>query len=75
MDTRDWKPQAASKNLSFKWDYLGESLEANEILGVTLTLSVSNDAEGDFCCSVYIKGREINSNANNNSKGKGKTKQ
>lgn len=42
----NWDPPSASNYMTLIWDYLGEILEPNEIILVTLTLFISPDIQG-----------------------------
>jgi len=42
----NWDPPTASSYMTLSWDYLGNVLEPNEVILVTLTLFISPDIEG-----------------------------
>jgi hypothetical protein len=44
VSTTNWNPSTASNYLKLGWDYSGRVLDPNEVLKVTLTLSVSSTA-------------------------------
>ena len=41
LKTSNWNPRKAFKDLTINWDYGGQSLNPDEVIQVTLTLSVS----------------------------------
>ena len=38
----DWNPEIVSEYMELTWDYNGETLSPNEVIEVTLTLSITN---------------------------------
>jgi hypothetical protein len=40
--TQNWNPSAASSYVTMNWDYSGQTLNPNQVLTVSLTLSVSS---------------------------------
>lgn len=41
--TENWYPETSPTYISLDWDYSGQVIHPNEVLGVTLTISISND--------------------------------
>ena len=41
LKTSNWNPKKAFKDITINWDYGGQSLNPDEVIQVTLTLSVS----------------------------------
>jgi hypothetical protein len=46
MYTSNWSPLSASDYMSLSWDYGGQSIEVDEVVQVTFTLSVDANIEG-----------------------------
>ena len=46
LSTSNWNPSNASDYISLKWDYQGQFITAEEIVQVTLTLSISASIDG-----------------------------
>jgi hypothetical protein len=46
MATSNWNPSNASDYMTLNWDYEGQALNANEVIEVKLTLSVSASIVG-----------------------------
>ena len=46
LNTTNWYPQEASNYITLSWDYNGEAIEPNQVVQVTLTLSISSNIEG-----------------------------
>ena len=58
MTTSNWSPSGASSYMSLTWDYGGESINVDEVIQVTFTLSVDVDIEGitNFSFDITIVG-------------------
>ena len=58
MTCENWKPLNASSFIFLGWDYVGDMLEVNEVVGVLLSLSVSPDIAGitSFSFDILIAG-------------------
>ena len=58
MYTSNWNPSNASEYMSLSWDYGGQSINPDEVLQVTFTLSVSASIEGimNFSFDIVIIG-------------------
>lgn len=58
MHTSDWNPANAADSITLSWDYGGESLEADDVIQVTFTLSVAASIEGitSFSFDIVIVG-------------------
>jgi hypothetical protein len=56
--TYNWNPSAAATYLTLSWDYSGQTIEADKILQVTLTLSVSASITGitNFGFDIIVVG-------------------
>jgi hypothetical protein len=56
MYTSDWSPLSASDYLSLSWDYGGQSVDVDERVQVTFTLSVDATIEGitNFSFNITI---------------------
>ena len=46
LNTTSWDPQEAADYITLSWDYTGDTLAINQVVQVTLTLSISPDIEG-----------------------------
>ena len=46
MFTSNWSPSNASDYMSLSWDYGGQSIDVNEVVQITFTLSVDASIEG-----------------------------
>lgn len=46
MDTSNWSPSNASNYIVLSWDYGGQNIGIDEVIRVTLTLSISPDISG-----------------------------
>jgi len=42
LNTSNWNPSSASNYISLSWDYRGQKLSPNQVMQVTLTLSISS---------------------------------
>ncbi len=54
--TSNWNPSEASSYMTLSWDYRGQTLKANQVVKVKLTLSVSTSTAGiiDFSFDITI---------------------
>jgi hypothetical protein len=46
MATNNWNPSNAKTYLTLNWNYAGQTLAANQVQQVTLTLTVSSTVTG-----------------------------
>ena len=60
MATSNWNPSSASDYMTLSWDYGGQTLDANEVIQVELTLSVSASITGitSFSFDITIAANE-----------------
>lgn len=42
LDTSNWNPSSAANYISLDWDYNGQSINADQVVEITLTLSISS---------------------------------
>jgi hypothetical protein len=60
IDTLNWTPTLASTHLEFQTDYAEQTLQPDEVLPLTVTLRVSEDAAGfdafSFDIAVTVQG-------------------
>ncbi|PVX26662.1 MAG: hypothetical protein CW691_00755 [Candidatus Bathyarchaeum sp.] len=58
LDTINWNPTNAADYMSLTWDYDGHALEPNEVVQITLKLSVSQSINGinNFNFEIIING-------------------
>jgi len=58
MYTANWNPPNASDYLTLSWDYSGQSIDVDEVVQVTFTLSVDASIEGitNFSFDITIVG-------------------
>jgi len=54
LATRNWNPVNASDFISLSWNYRGETISPNEVLRITLTLSISLNIKGITSFSFEI---------------------
>jgi hypothetical protein len=60
MSASNWSPSTASNYLTINWNYNGQTVNPNEYVGVTLTLTVSGDITGisNFSFDINLVGTE-----------------
>jgi len=46
MNTSNWDPSNAWEYIALSWDYAGQQINSDEVIQVTLTLSISSRIEG-----------------------------
>jgi hypothetical protein len=46
LQTSNWSPANASDYISLSWDYNDQTIDLNQVIGVTLSLSISSNIEG-----------------------------
>lgn len=58
LETENWNPQNASSYMSLTWDYGGQAINVDEVVQVTLSLSISDTIEGitNFSFDIVIIG-------------------
>jgi hypothetical protein len=58
MYTENWTPTEASTYMTLDWDYSGQSLNPDEVVAVTFTLTVSSSIQGitSFSFDIVIVG-------------------
>ena len=54
MNTSSWNPSNAWRYIALSWDYAGQHISPDEVIQVTLTLSISPSIEGITNFSFYI---------------------
>jgi hypothetical protein len=54
MNTSNWSPSNAWRYIALSWDYAGQQISPDEVIQVTLTLSISPSIEGITNFSFYI---------------------
>jgi hypothetical protein len=56
LDTENWSPQTAATYMTLSWDYNGASINPDQVIQVTLTLSISSSIEGitNFAFDIII---------------------
>jgi len=61
LDTANWQPPEAEQYINLSWNYTNQILEVNEVIPVTLNLSVDPSINGitDFSVDIVITGTEI----------------
>ena len=59
--TDEWSPLAAEMYIDLQWDYSGGQIQPDDVVQVTLTLTVSAiiDAVTDFSFDIVITGTEV----------------
>jgi len=60
MSTTNWNPSKASDYITLRWDYTGRRADPDEVLQITLTLSISRYIEGisNFSFDIIITGSD-----------------
>jgi len=63
LSTDNWNPTSAGSYITLTWSYNGEQIPVGGVLQVTLTLTVSSNAQGitNFSFDVVITGTEVQS--------------
>jgi len=58
LQTTNWNPSNATDYISFSWNYSGQTIDLNHVIGVTLSLSISSNIEGitTFSFDVVVIG-------------------
>ena len=58
LQTENWNPTNASNYLALSWDYDGQTINVDEVIQVTLTLTVSSSIQGitNFNFDIVISG-------------------
>lgn len=58
MYITNWSPSNASNYMTLSWDYMGQLINVDEVLGVTFTLIVSTEIQGitNFSFDIVIIG-------------------
>jgi len=46
LQTSNWNPSNAADYISLSWNYNGQTINANQVITVTLTLSISSNIQG-----------------------------
>jgi len=55
--TSDWNPSSAADFLNISWNYNNQPLNPDQVVQITLTLTVDSDAQGiDFGVNLFIVG-------------------
>jgi hypothetical protein len=58
LQTSNWNPANATDYISLSWNYNGQTIDLNQVIGVTLSLSISSNIEGitTFSFDIVIVG-------------------
>jgi hypothetical protein len=58
LETENWNPQNASSYMNLTWDYGSQVIDVDEVIQVTLSLSISDTIEGitNFSFDIIIIG-------------------
>jgi len=58
LQTANWNPANATNYISLSWDYGGQAIGANQVLAVTLSLSISSNIQGitTFSFDIVVVG-------------------
>jgi hypothetical protein len=58
LQTSNWNPPNAADYISLSWDYGGQAIGVNQVVAVTLSLSISSNIQGitTFSFDVVIAG-------------------
>jgi hypothetical protein len=76
LSEEKWNPGEATEYIHLQWNYLGDIVEAGDIIGITLNLTVSEKVESisNFAFDILVIGTETNGKERNALKGKGRGK-
>jgi hypothetical protein len=60
LQTSNWNPPNAADYISLSWNYNGQTINANQVIAVTLTLSISTNIQGitSFSFDIIISAIE-----------------
>jgi hypothetical protein len=58
LQTSNWNPPNAADYISLSWNYGGQTIGANQVLAVTLSLSISSNIQGitTFSFDIVVVG-------------------
>jgi len=58
LQTANWNPAEAADYISLSWDYGGQAIGVNQVLAVTLSLSISSNIQGitTFSFDIVVVG-------------------
>jgi hypothetical protein len=58
LHTANWNPANATNYISLSWDYGGQTIGANQVVAVTLSLSISSNIQGitTFSFDIVVVG-------------------
>jgi hypothetical protein len=58
LQTANWNPPNAADYISLSWNYSGQTIAANQVVAVTLSLSISSSIQGitSFSFDIAITG-------------------
>jgi len=58
LQTANWNPANATSYISLSWDYNGQTIDLSQVIGVTLSLSISSIIEGitTFSFDIVVVG-------------------
>lgn len=58
LSTQDWDPSESTNYMTLSWNYTGSKIQVDEVIPVTLTLSVASNVAGigDFTFTIVITG-------------------
>jgi hypothetical protein len=58
LQTSNWNPAEAADYISLSWDYNGQTIDLHQVIGVTLSLSISSIIEGitTFSFDIVVVG-------------------
>ena len=58
LQTANWSPSNVQNYLTLKWNYSGQTLDASQVVAITLSLSVSSSIQGitSYSFDIVISG-------------------
>jgi hypothetical protein len=58
LQTANWNPTNAADYISLSWNYSGQTIDPNQVLAVTLSLSISSNIQGitTFSFDIVVVG-------------------
>jgi len=60
LDTANWSPTKAANYMALNWDYNGQTIKPNQVIQITLRLTVSQSISGigNFSFEIVLTGTE-----------------
>ena len=77
LSEENWNPRIAADYIHLQWNCSGAVVEAGDVVGITLNLTVSENVDGlsNFTFDILITGTQAKGREKNASKGRGNGKE